>query len=230
MNISSRCWFQVSFIFTRIFWENDPIWVEHIFSSWLVKNRRLLGCHRKLVNGYNSGLTANFWTPPKKITVGWFAGRLCGWLGKTTATSWHAWNMEPGERGLEGYKWVTTWRIIPGLGYVVNKHGDRTSPKSRATWDFQIWKRPSREMILQVGAENSSPWFTAFKFCWGDWWRDQIGCLLLTLPETNSKFTPENRGKPKGKFIVFQPSIFRGYLCLVLGRVLSCHMCQGLNS
>ena len=26
---------------------------------------------------------------------------------------------------------LPTWRIIPGLGYVVNDHGDRKSPKDR---------------------------------------------------------------------------------------------------
>ena len=28
-------------------------------------------------------------------------------------------------------KWDPTWRIIPGLGYVVNNHGDPKSPKDR---------------------------------------------------------------------------------------------------
>ena len=31
-----------------------------------------------------------------------------------------------------------------------------------------------------------------------------------SLPETNSKFAPENRPGPKKETIVFQPSIFRG--------------------
>ena len=33
----------------------------------------------------------------------------------------------------------------------------------------------------------------------------------LYIPETNSKFAPENRPKPNRK-VVFQPSIFRGYV------------------
>ena len=33
----------------------------------------------------------------------------------------------------------TTWRIIPGLGYVVNNHGDRFRPLSIRLWDsFQM--------------------------------------------------------------------------------------------
>ena len=40
-----------------------------------------------------------------------------------------------------------------------------------------------------------------------------------SLPETNSKFAPENRPGPNRK-VVFQPSIFRGEL-LVSGRVSS---------
>ena len=35
---------------------------------------------------------------------------------------------------------------------------------------------------------------------------------MVTLPRTNSEFTPENRPGPKGKGIIFQPSIFRGEL------------------
>ena len=40
----------------------------------------------------------------------------------------------------------------------------------------------------------------------------------FTLPETNSKFAPENRPSKK-ETILFQPSIFRCYVMLVSGRV-----------
>ena len=33
--------------------------------------------------------------------------------------------------GLGNSQGSTTWRIIPGLGSVVNNHGDRKSPKDR---------------------------------------------------------------------------------------------------
>ena len=33
---------------------------------------------------------------------------------------------------------IPTWRIIPGLGYVVNNHGDRKSPKDLVTFPFQM--------------------------------------------------------------------------------------------
>ena len=49
----------------------------------------------------------------------------------------------------------------------------------------------------------------------GDWWsgyeNERCPMFQNTLPETNSKFAPENRPGPKRK-LVFQPSIFRGYV------------------
>ena len=33
----------------------------------------------------------------------------------------------------------STWRIIPGLGYVVNNHGDRISPKDRVVGPLSKW-------------------------------------------------------------------------------------------
>ena len=44
--------------------------------------------------------------------------------------------------------------------------------------------------------------------------------VVVTLPETNSKFAPENRPKvPIGKDLVFQPSIFRGELLVLSGLI-----------
>ena len=35
--------------------------------------------------------------------------------------------------------WKNTWKIVPGLGYVVHNHGDRKSPIPEPTWDpFQM--------------------------------------------------------------------------------------------
>ena len=48
-------------------------------------------------------------------------------------------------------------------------------------------------------------------------------CFFVTLPETNSKFAPENRPfDPIGKDRILSPSIFRGEL-LVSGRVTFKH-------
>ena len=67
------------------------------------------------------------------------------------------------------------------------------------------------------------PWFIGFhtsqlfaRFQPSTW---QVFFLELTLPETNSKFAPENRLSQKER-IVFQPSIFRCEL-LILGMVPS---------
>ncbi len=43
----------------------------------------------------------------------------------------------------------------------------------------------------------------------GTWKRRQESYFFYTLPETNSKFAPENKPGPKKERILFQPSIFR---------------------